>query len=93
VGEEKGKAKFGAMVANKPKRECGLCPSILGTFRKDKKKKCHQDPKTHRLHKDLKFTIIALVKPLWLGVFVAKKGFPEWSQYCMWQFRCVLNKT
>jgi hypothetical protein len=29
VGLKKGKGRFGAMVTNKPKRECGLCPSIL----------------------------------------------------------------
>jgi len=50
------------MVTNKPKRECSFCPTILGTLRKDKNKKCHEDPKTLRLHKDLNFSIIAFVK-------------------------------
>ena len=72
--KEKGKARFGARVAVKPKRECGLCPSILSTLRKDKNKKCHEDPKTPRLYKDLNFSIIALVKPLWLGVFPDKSA-------------------
>ena len=36
-GEKKGKVRFGAMVAVKPKRECGLGPSLLSTLRKDKK--------------------------------------------------------
>ena len=47
VGKEKGKGCFGAMITVKPKRECGLCPSLLSTLHKDKNKKCHKDPKKH----------------------------------------------